>query len=265
MSKPTSNISIRVKLPEENTQQLMAQEEITILWDRVIAAILLISLFVGLTLMGLQYWRSMENLETPIQLEKPQPLSHPDVSVERLKTTKPSPVPHKHVEPNSKANPDSPVPITHTNTIAKDPASTKQPTTRATPAAIVLNEQTGTIAPVKIHSEKILQARLTTELENRSPVSDAPSTLAVDAEKLLTVYFFTEISGYRATPIFFNWYQDKKRVARVRVRPLNDTTQILSSKYINHQMTGDWRVELVSQAGETLAESQFTIVANENL
>lgn len=262
MSKPTSNISIRVKLPEENTQQLMAQEEITILWDRVIAAILLISLFVGLTLMGLQYWRSMESLETPIQLEKPQPLPHLNVPVERIKTTEPSPVAH---EQNTKVGLDSAVPKVSTITTVKEPMPAKQSIAGATASAEISNEQTATKAPVKIHSEKILQARLTTELENRSPISDAPDTLAVNAEKLLTVYFFTEISGYRATPIFFNWYQDKKRVARVRVRPLNDTTQILSSKYINHQMTGDWRVELVSQAGETLAESQFTIVANENL
>lgn len=339
MNNNTTNLSIRVKLPEDEHREFQLQEETTILWDRVIAAVLLMSLFVGLAILAIQYWRSMKTLEVPVQLEtaiqpalaQAEPIEANTAESAAEITPQQAPAPkaeasNKQVVATAAAKPAprSQLSSAEANTLTTaeikpaetaidsrpslkrpeleaDKSSTLQeknlaraennlkkfkapesieaakPPLKVGSAASVNNSaakpavgstsipsEAQAVAEVKIHSQGVNEAVLTTKVKGKTPGPKATSQLEVPSDELLTVYFVTELKGYRAKPVFFNWYRNDNRAAEVRIRPKHDLSQIMSSKYINKDMAGSWRVELVSEAGETLAESAFKVVAPKN-
>jgi hypothetical protein len=115
------------------------------------------------------------------------------------------------------------------------------------------------IAPVTMSSDNLLRAVLTTGIKNREPLNNAPYIMSVADGELLKVFFFTELKGLRKQPVFFEWFLNDKRVARVEVRPRLATSSNYSSKFIDQHMRGKWRVVTLKQDGELLATATFEV------
>lgn len=269
MSKHPNSLSIRVRLGDEDEpQSLTAQEEVIVLWDRIIAAVLLLALLGGLLFMALHYWRTTEKQPSSAQVSTPQELSPEPVNAEPAVVkdnlslvagnhipAKPETVPATFEEPA----------VTSDRSVNSTAVGNAEEQGMTVPVAgnVSADAATSSDALVYVHSESILNAHLSTDMKNRIPQNDAPAELTVGSDQLLTVYFAVDIEGYRATPIFFSWYREDRRVARVRVRPKHDLTSTYSSKFIDRHMPGDWRVELTTESGETLAAAGFRVLAAE--
>lgn len=253
MNNDPTSISIRLRLPEdESSDTSVAKEEVIILWDRIVAVALLLALLVGLLLMAVQYWRSLEKMEQQGAGLDALGSVRESSAASQAQTYVP-PVAVAETATKIAVEVPGPLPATVAEIASSSPLAEAEP------------EDVVSLAPVTVHSQSLRQARLTTELVDRNPLSDAPMQLVVPSDRLLTVYFFVEIDGFRAKPIFFNWYRNDALVARVRIRPRRDSTETFSSKYIDQNMTGQWRVELVSQEGDAMAESTFTVIPDQML
>lgn len=277
MSKPPSSLAIRVRLADEDgAEKMTAQEEVIILWDRIVAAALLLALLIGLLFIALQYWRSGEKSAAPAVPTEPV-VTQTDVFERAPPVTVAEPViaeapPSRNISEESlplaseglqqkvvaiesaKEEPLSvPVDVIAQSGTAQTTDIAIERSAEREPAGEALN------APVDILSANVLEAHLATEMRNRKPLNSAPTELTVSSDELLTVYFAVELEGYRATRVSFNWYRNDHKVATVPVRPKHDVTSTYSSKYINELMGGDWRVELTDQSGETLASGRFHV------
>ncbi|MCG8517261.1 MAG: DUF2914 domain-containing protein [Pseudomonadales bacterium] len=96
-------------------------------------------------------------------------------------------------------------------------------------------------------------------LDNKEPTEAIPAVLPMNADGLMRVYLFTETRNLNGQLHFHDWYREGERVARVRIMPFSDAMRASSGKFINGDMTGQWRVEVVTEAGEALAEAEFEV------
>ncbi len=115
-------------------------------------------------------------------------------------------------------------------------------------------------AEVNVHSLEVKSAIITREMKNRAPGAALADVVYVTEGELLTVYFYTEFDGLAKQTLHFDWFQNGKRRARVKIRPLEENIGNYSSKYITHRMTGDWSVSVSTASGEKLASAKFKVV-----
>lgn len=114
-------------------------------------------------------------------------------------------------------------------------------------------------AEVEILAPGLARAQLTLALADKEPVGVLPQPLAMNEQGLLRVFLFTETRALKGQLHFHDWYLNGNRVARVPIRPYSDQMRASSGKYIDRTMTGDWRVEVVTAAGERLASGAFVV------
>ncbi len=256
MKSEPSNISIRVRLQDEAPSDMVADEHVIILWDRIIAAVLLVALLAGLLLVAVQYWRASEVPAAMVPAVS-STTHRADASAVEIERDLSSAVVTDDVQSISQPNEGlAPVPSEHL-VISEQSIDVSQVDQTEIDEAVGLSAPE--LASVKLYSQEVLNAQLTTEMDNRRPIGEAPAQLFVSPEQLLTVYFYIEIVNHRAEPVYFNWYRNNKRMAKVPIRPRHQHTKTFSSKYIDTYMVGDWRVELTNQTGELLAVSRFKV------
>ena len=119
-------------------------------------------------------------------------------------------------------------------------------------AAVAQAPQQQTEAPKLDQVEKIA---LGTGVESRELVGEA-SEFDVSVGR---VYCWTKINSQNIpTTIKHVWYTDEKEAAEVTLNITYPSTRTWSSKTIG---PGVWRVEVVSETGEVLASTGFTVKA----
>jgi hypothetical protein len=107
-------------------------------------------------------------------------------------------------------------------------------------------------APKTIQVEKIA---LGTSLESRELVGEA-TEFDVSAGR---IYCWTRITSENVpTTIKHVWYADAEKAAEVPLNIKYPTTRTWSSKAI---WAGKWRVDVVSETGDVLASTDFTVKA----
>ena len=107
-------------------------------------------------------------------------------------------------------------------------------------------------APKTIQVEKIA---LGTSLESRELVGEA-TEFDVSAGR---IYCWTKITSENVpTTIKHVWYADAEKAAEVPLNIKYPTTRTWSSKAI---WAGKWRVDVVSETGDVLASTDFTVKA----
>ncbi|MEJ2055359.1 MAG: DUF2914 domain-containing protein [Calditrichaceae bacterium] len=95
-----------------------------------------------------------------------------------------------------------------------------------------------------------------TAVEDRMPVG-ADSSFSSDVGQL---YCFTKISGAEdTTTISHVWYFNGEEKAKVELNVKSKNWRTWSSKRIDPSWIGEWRVEVVSAAGDVLSTKAFTI------
>ncbi|MDX1453140.1 MAG: DUF2914 domain-containing protein [Oleiphilaceae bacterium] len=116
------------------------------------------------------------------------------------------------------------------------------------------------ISPVSKLHVGIERAELTQTLRNGEPGEPLSYEVAMNDEGIIKVILFTEMEGLRGKTLYHEWYRGDRRMARVRI-PVNvDHQSSHSSKFINQQMLGEWRVKVLDDQGELYAEANFKVI-----
>ncbi|WP_133169840.1 DUF2914 domain-containing protein [Marinobacter halophilus] len=143
---------------------------------------------------------------------------------------------------------------------ASEPVSSVEPASLPAPAAGESEASPEDAASIKLLSDHLIRAQLSTGLEEKEPIDEIPNVLRMDGDGLIRIYLFTEIQGMNGQLHFHDWYLEDERVARVEIRPSVDPMRASSAKYIDRHMLGDWRVEVVTEEGELLAKGAFSVL-----
>lgn len=143
---------------------------------------------------------------------------------------------------------------------ASEPVSSVEPASLPAPAAGESEPSPEEATSIKLLSDHLIRAQLSTGLEEKEPIDEIPNVLRMDSDGLIRIYLFTEIQGMKGQLHFHDWYLEDERVARVEIRPSFDPMRASSAKYIDRHMMGDWRVEVVTEDGELLAKGAFSVL-----
>jgi len=91
-------------------------------------------------------------------------------------------------------------------------------------------------------------------VENREPV-DTFTTLGNSTTR---VYFFSEIRGMAGQSVLHRWEHNEKILQEVTFKIESNRWRAFSSKTLDPQLTGEWKVSVVDAAGGTLSVNTFT-------
>ncbi|WP_105253540.1 DUF2914 domain-containing protein [Pseudoalteromonas sp. T1lg75] len=112
----------------------------------------------------------------------------------------------------------------------------------------------------KIDTDKVSRAVLTTQVQDREPVSALGREIAMDDfdDRLV---FFTELRGLQGQQVSHIWYFEQQQVARVELGVHTARYRTFSSKRIMPSQAGLWRVELRDNNNKLLATREFRLIA----
>lgn len=108
----------------------------------------------------------------------------------------------------------------------------------------------------KVYSEKIKSFVLANGVKKKLPVGSIDD-IRLDHNNIATVYAHSEASGLKDEILHYVWILNGKKIAKVRSGVWANSWRSYSSKFINRQMKGDWKVELQNNKGDVLAASTF--------
>ncbi|KZN63171.1 hypothetical protein N473_17225 [Pseudoalteromonas luteoviolacea CPMOR-1] len=112
----------------------------------------------------------------------------------------------------------------------------------------------------KVDTSHISRAVLTSGIENREPINVLKHLVEPSRfqEKL---YFFTEIKGLQGEVVQHLWFHQDQLMADITLPVSTPRYRTYSSKNIMPSQTGEWRVEVITQGGQLLAQKSFRILA----
>jgi len=116
----------------------------------------------------------------------------------------------------------------------------------------------------EIHAQGILkveQIAIAVAVEDRQPIGVSD----VFADTVGTLYCYTEIRGMgQSTTVSQVWYYGENRMAEVKLSVRGYRWRTWSTKVMQVEWTGDWRVDVVSEDGKILKSKRFRIVATDD-
>jgi hypothetical protein len=112
-------------------------------------------------------------------------------------------------------------------------------------------------APEAAPAGTVARSQFTTAVQDREPV-DKVTSLINDKTR---VYFFTEIKDAANHRVTHRWEHDGKVVSEVGFDIGGDRWRVYSSKTLDPAQTGEWKVSVVDESGQTLGTSAFTYEA----
>lgn len=226
-------------------------------WDRIIPALLILFLLIAAIVWGLV--RVLEPAtgesvlgELPIVADREIHQAAPEQSVPAEEAAPPVEQSTAIVEESPAAEP-SPAEVA-SRTVPEETVSQAEPEP-------VVQQPAATFPPsrVKLYTNRIRNAQLTSQVVDRKAVDQLPSVLHMNEEGLLRVYLVTETVGLEERTLFHNWYLNGKRVARVQLPGVKKPTSLYSSKFIDRHMTGTWTVKVVDDRNQLLADTTFEV------
>ncbi len=148
--------------------------------------------------------------------------------------------------------------------VAVDPSPSPSVVTtdEALPAALpapAAGQVESTPADVAVFSSVFDRIQLTSDVIDREPQDHLEATLRMNDAGLLKVHLFTEVGGQAGQTFYHHWYRADQRMAKVRIPVGSAHSRVSSSKFIDRNMLGAWRVEVENERGEILARAQFQV------
>ncbi len=122
------------------------------------------------------------------------------------------------------------------------PAAAAQPS--AAPQPIAQPKSTGIVA----------RAQFTNAIQDREPV-DKVSNLLNDKNR---IYFFSEIKDAFNQKVTHRWEHNGKVMAETSFDIGGNRWRVYSNKTLDPNQTGEWKVSVVDETGNTLGASTFT-------
>lgn len=255
------------------------QEIVVYHWGRIFAALFLLFLVVGgIIWAAFEIFGTGEQKEALVENQRVEAPSLPSVFVDQPASAEPASIQLPKTASKEKSEfGASPRMTDQTNSVEAEvvetPASmpeiasgtassesSAEPASFPAPAAGESGTSPEDAKSIKLLSDHLVRAQLSTGLEEKEPIDEIPSVLMMNSDGLIRIYLFTEIQGMEDQLHFHDWYLEDERVARVEIRPSVDPMRASSAKYIDRYMLGDWRVEVVTEEGELLAKGAFSVL-----
>ena len=126
-------------------------------------------------------------------------------------------------------------------------ASSTTETTMASPLFSQVNTE--------ILSDNVARFLITPSVINNEPVGNI-NDIVFD-NNIATVYAYSDVNDLKNAMLYYVWTLNAKEVAKVRVGVIGKRWRSHSSKFVQKNMRGQWKVELQNDKGEILAISQF--------
>ena len=118
------------------------------------------------------------------------------------------------------------------------------------------NNKTFYLQKIISYSPAVKRFTLARAISNKEPIGTVES-ISMDANGVAIIYAFSEIGDMRDRILYYYWYHEGERVAKVPVHIGADRWRSNSSKYINIKMQGEWLVELHADDDQILASAKF--------
>jgi hypothetical protein len=100
---------------------------------------------------------------------------------------------------------------------------------------------------------EVARAQFTTGIVDREP-SDAVTELGTDHTQ---IYFFTELTGFSGETVTHRWEHAGQPMADVSFDVRGPRWRVWSSKQLQSNWTGEWKVTVLDGAGNVLTEKTF--------
>lgn len=101
----------------------------------------------------------------------------------------------------------------------------------------------------------VVRSAFTTGIDNREPTEDLQNLTNENGK----VMFFTELRDMSGQTALHRWEYDGKVVAEVEFNVRGPRWRVWSSKNLQPQWTGEWKVSVINGAGETISEKNLNI------
>lgn len=108
---------------------------------------------------------------------------------------------------------------------------------------------------IDVFSDNIKRFIISSSVKTNEPVGTINDIIFDN--NIATVYAFSEVSNLNNTTLYYIWSLDDKDVAKVKVNVGGNRWRSYSSKFIQPNMHGEWKVELQNGQGEILAINRF--------
>lgn len=110
------------------------------------------------------------------------------------------------------------------------------------------------VASLSFAEAEVARHQFTTAIENREPV-DA----LTDAMNVSPIFYFTELKELQDTVVVHRWSFNDTVMAEVTFNVGGPRWRVYSSKRLQPEWDGQWKVEVVDQAGTVLATDLINI------
>lgn len=126
-------------------------------------------------------------------------------------------------------------------------------------SAIATDASSGVTA--EIFSDDVVEARMSAHISDTlQPLGYLSQEIGLGEPAFQTVYVFTSLSQREDDKLVYRWYLNDQLQAEVPVLVRGNVDwQSYSSKNINGQMLGPWKIELQTLEGEVLMQAKFNV------
>ena len=108
------------------------------------------------------------------------------------------------------------------------------------------------------NSEYIARAQFTNGVYKREPVDSLQELSLAGAEHgAVKVFFFSELRGLAGKTVTHRWLYEDKEVANIKFRVGSDRWRVYSSKNIQSNKAGAWKVTINDAAGDVLYSDEL--------
>ncbi|KTD98541.1 MULTISPECIES: DUF2914 domain-containing protein [unclassified Pseudoalteromonas] len=113
----------------------------------------------------------------------------------------------------------------------------------------------------QIDTGKISRAVLTRSVEKREPVNVFAADVRMSQFEG-TLSFFSELKGLQGQQVKHIWYFESETMAEITLNVTSPRYRTYSTKNIMNTQTGHWRVDVVDEQGNLIAQKEFRVLAN---
>ncbi|MEL0657828.1 DUF2914 domain-containing protein [Psychromonas arctica] len=140
--------------------------------------------------------------------------------------------------------------LTANTSTASNTAATEVPVIKTNNSSALFTQ-----VKTEIFSDDVERFTLSQNVINNEPVGTI-NDIVFD-NNIATIYAFSQVDDSKNTTLYYQWSLNDEHIAKVRIGVIGNRWRSHSSKFIQSNIHGQWKVELQNQNGDVLAISQF--------
>lgn len=122
----------------------------------------------------------------------------------------------------------------------------------------IVVSQIKNIPQESIRSSGLIKAQLTSNIRQRQPV-DNIDQVSLGNKPSKPIFLFLHLNKFKGDKVLINWYYRDQSVARITLPVGNNEWRTYSSKVLNRNRLGPWRVTASDHTGNLLVEFKFKV------